>query len=64
MLAYESKITKGQDVIFSLLSVIGAADNVPLPNLSRRLPNFLQADYETHAERSFQLVLAMRTLSP
>ena len=50
VLAYESKTVKGQDAIFSPLSLIGAAGNNPLPNLSCRLPNLLQVAYETHAE--------------
>jgi hypothetical protein len=53
VLAYESKTVKGQDAIFSPLSLIGAAGNTPLPNLSYCLPNFLQVAYETHATMRF-----------
>jgi hypothetical protein len=51
VLAYEKKTVKGQDAIFSPLSLIGAAGSTPpLPNLSCRLLNFLQVAYETMRE--------------
>jgi len=40
VLAYESKTVKGQDAIFSPLSLIGAAGNTPFPTYHTVSPTF------------------------
>lgn len=40
VLAYESKTVKGQDAIFSSLSLIGAASNTPFPTYHAVFPTF------------------------
>jgi hypothetical protein len=63
VLAYDRKIIKGRDAIFSPLSVIGAAGNIPFPICHTVLPTFYKFIMRL-MRMKFRLILAMRTFRP
>ena len=66
VLAYDRKIIKGQDAIFSPLSMIGAAGNIPFPICHAVLPTFYKfitrlTQNEIPAYSRHEDILAYRT---
>jgi hypothetical protein len=65
VLAYDRKIIKGQDAIFSPLSMIGAAGNIPFPICHAVLPTFykfiMRLMHEISAYSRHEDILAYKT---